>query len=37
VKGSIANIYRETIAADYVIESSGSEMLGGLSPACTTA
>jgi putative ABC transport system permease protein len=33
VKNSIAAGYRETITADYVVESSGGEMLGGLSPA----
>jgi putative ABC transport system permease protein len=32
VKGSIANSYKEVIAADYVIESARAEMLGGLSP-----
>jgi putative ABC transport system permease protein len=37
VKDSIAAGYRETISADYVIESSGGEMLGGLSPAVYTA
>jgi putative ABC transport system permease protein len=33
VKASMAAGYRETITADYVIESSRSEMLGGLPPA----
>ena len=33
IKNSIASSYRETITADLVIESSGGEMLGGLSPA----
>jgi putative ABC transport system permease protein len=33
VKASMATGYRETITADYVIESSRAEMLGGLPPA----
>ena len=33
VKASMAAGYRETITADYVIESSRDEMLGGLPPA----
>ena len=33
VKASMAAGYRETITADYVIESSRAEMLGGLAPA----
>jgi putative ABC transport system permease protein len=33
VKGSISEGYRETVTADYVIESSGGEMLGALPPA----
>jgi putative ABC transport system permease protein len=32
VKGSVADTYREVIRADYVVESSGMEMLGGLAP-----
>lgn len=32
VKSSIGSSYREAVTADFVIESSGNEMLGGLSP-----
>lgn len=32
VKDSIGDRYQEVIRADYVVESSGMEMLGGLSP-----
>lgn len=32
IKESIADRYQEVIRADYVVESSGMEMLGGLSP-----
>lgn len=32
VKGSIGDRYHEVIRADLVVESSGAEMLGGLSP-----
>jgi putative ABC transport system permease protein len=32
LKGSITDSYREVIRADYIVESSGGEMLGGLSP-----
>jgi putative ABC transport system permease protein len=33
VKSSVATGYRETIKADYIVESSRDEMLGGLPPA----
>lgn len=33
VKNSIASGYREVVTADYVVESSRNEMLGGLVPA----
>jgi putative ABC transport system permease protein len=32
VKSNISDRYEEVIRADYVVESSGAEMLGGLSP-----